>query len=391
MAPSPFPVSHSTSIPSKAQQVTNSISAVDMFCGIGGLTHGLFRSGIRVNAGVDIDKSCRYAYEANNEAQFIAKDIRSIASSELEEFYFQDTVKLLVGCAPCQPFSSHTRKNKSRKRDSQWGLLAEFQRLIEGLLPEIVAIENVPSLQGKDVFATFVSKLGELKYHVFPTMVYCPEYGIPQTRRRLVVLASLLGDISLLPRTHSRAELPTKTSPTRASSLQPQETLDSLQTVRAAIGDLPEIGDGQVSKEDSLHRTRKLSSLNKERIRQSKPGGTWLDWEDSLRAPCHQRESGQSYKSVYARMRWDEPAPTITTQFYNYGTGRFGHPEQDRALSLREGALLQTFPRTYDLVDPSLPISFQRLGTHIGNALPVQLGTVIGQSIAVHLEEACNG
>ena len=391
MTPLHFPMSHHTTISSKTQQVISSISAVDMFCGIGGLTHGLLQSGIRVNAGIDIDRTCRNVYELNNAAEFIEEDIRSIGISELERLYSKETLKLLVGCAPCQPFSSHTRKNKSRKKDPQWGLLAEFQRLVEGLRPEIIAIENVPSLQRKDVFTAFVSKLQDLKYQVYPTVVYCPEYGIPQTRRRLVVLASLLGDISLVPRTHARFRISSTISPTNASSLQPQENLKPLQTVRAAIGDLPEIGDGQISNEDPLHRTRKLSSLNRERMRQSKPGGSWLDWDDSLRAPCHQRESGQSYKSVYARMSWDEPAPTITTQFYSFGTGRFGHPEQDRALSLREGALLQTFPRSYDLIDPSIPISFQRLGTHIGNALPVQLGTIIGQSIMEHLEEVCYG
>jgi len=369
-----------------------SISAVDLFCGIGGLTHGLLQSGIRVNAGIDIDKTCRYAYEQNNAAQFIAEDVREISISTLRNLYSPNTIRLLVGCAPCQPFSSHTRKYKNRNQDSRWKLLADFQRFVEGVSPEIIAVENVPSLQKQGVFTTFVSKLHELNYSVFPTIVYCPDYGIPQTRRRLVVLASLLGDISLAPNTHASAHrLPADTPTMEDLSVQQLDSLRPPKTVYATIGDLPAISDGQISSEDPLHRARALSSLNKERIRQSKPGGTWLDWDASLRAPCHKRESGQSYKSVYARMSWDEPAPTITTQFYNFGTGRFGHPEQDRALSLREGALLQTFPRSYDLIDPSLPISFQRLGTHIGNALPVQLSMVIGHSIREHLEQVCNG
>ena len=234
-------------------------------------------------------------------------------------------------------------------------------------------------------------KLHELGYHVCQTMVYCPDYGIPQTRRRLVLLASLLGNITLAPKTHARSPRLSANTLTRNPSMQRQEALKPLQTVHTIIGNLPAIGDGEICREDSLHRTRTLSSLNKERIKQSKPGGTWLDWDASLRAPCHQKESGQSYKSVYARMTWDEPAPTITTQFYNFGTGRFGHPEQDRALSLREGALLQTFPNGYDFIDPNLPVSFQRIGAHIGNALPVRLGAVIGHSIKGHLEEVWNG
>ena len=374
--------------PGETDQVSSSISAVDLFCGIGGLTHGLMQSGIRVNAGIDIDRTCEYAYERNNTAQFIAKDIREISSTTLKKLYYPDTVRLLVGCAPCQPFSSHTRKDKNRNKDSRWGLLFDFQRLTEGVIPEIIAIENVPSLQSQSVFTAFVSKLHELGYHICQTMVFCPDYGIPQTRRRLVLLASLLGDISLAPKTHTDSHrMLVDTTPTGGD----HRTLMPFRTVHVAIGHLPALDDGQISKKDPLHRTRKLSPLNKERIRQSKPGGTWLDWDASLRAPCHRRESGLSYKSVYARMSWDEPAPTVTTQFYNFGTGRFGHPEQDRALSLREGALLQTFPESYDFIDPSLPFSLQRLGAHIGNALPVRLGAVIGSSIKGHLEEFCDG
>ena len=114
-----------------------------------------------------------------------------------------------------------------------------------------------------------------------------------------------------------------------------------------------------------------------------------MDWDEELRAPCHKRESGESYGGVYARMSWDNPAPTITTQFYNYGTGRFGHPEQDRAISLREGALFQTFPPDYEFIVPELPFSIKRLGTHIGNAVPVDLGIVIGKSIQANIKECC--
>lgn len=389
ITPKPLPESHLPSVLDGTVQASDSITAVDLFCGIGGLTHGLLQAGIDVSAGIDIDETCKYVYEENNKSRFIAKDICKTSSSDLKALYSKNTVKLLAGCAPCQPFSSHTRKYKNRKEDARWGLLTDFQRLVEGVSPEIVAVENVPSLQKQDVFTAFVSKLHELGYQVFQTVVYCPDYGIPQTRRRLVLLASLLGEIAFTPRTHARSHELTAGTPGLFSKLA--RSLKPLPTVRATIGELPEIEDGQICREDPLHRTRSLSSLNKERIRQSKPGGTWLDWEASLRAPCHQRESGQSYKSVYARMSWDEPAPTITTQFYNFGTGRFGHPEQDRALSLREGALLQTFPEDYNFFDPSLSISFHRLGTHIGNALPVQLGTVIGHSIREHLEEVCNG
>ena len=350
------------------------ISAVDLFCGIGGMTHGLQQANINVSAGIDIDKTCRYTYEKNNQTQFIKKDICSVTNAELAVLYPQGAIRLLVGCAPCQPFSSHTRKNRDRDKDERWGLLAHFERLVEGVKPEMVAIENVTPLRNQRVFTDFVEKLDSLGYYIYQKSIYCPDYGIPQKRRRLVLIASLFGKVSPLSQTHA---------------CFPQAELNPLPTVQATIGDLPAIADGQISDGDPLHRSRKLSSLNKERMKQSTPGGTWLDWDVALRAPCHKKESGQTYKSVYARMKWNEPAPTITTQFYNFGTGRFGHPEQDRALSLREGALLQTFPQEYDFIDPNLPISFVRLGVHIGNAVPVQLAAIIGQSIQVHLKEVC--
>jgi len=157
--------------------------------------------------------------------------------------------------------------------------------------------------------------------------------------------------------------------------------------VRDRIGELDVIAVGEVSTADPLHRTSRLEDINLKRIKQSKPGGTWRDWDEDIRSPCHKKDSGKSYSGVYARMSWDTLAPTVTTQFYNYGTGRFGHPEQDRALSLREGALLQTFPPGYEFIDPELPFSIKRLGTHIGNAVPVRLGYIIGKSIMEHIKE----
>jgi len=156
------------------------------------------------------------------------------------------------------------------------------------------------------------------------------------------------------------------------------------------IKKLPRVDSGGVSPNDPLHRARRLGPLNLKRIRASKPGGTWHDWPEDLRADCHKKESGASYKSVYGRMQWSEPSPTITTLFHGFGNGRFGHPEQDRALTLREGAMLQTFPETYAFAEHGAPISFDAIGRHIGNAVPVDLGRVIGRSIARHLASTSN-
>ena len=351
---------------------SKSISAVDLFCGVGGLTYGLQQAGIKVNAGIDIDETCKYAYEQNNGAKFICEDISSVTGEDISSLYPEGDIKLLVGCAPCQPFSYHMRKDRNRESDDRWGLLAKMQQLVEDTKPELISMENVPPIQKQGVFTDFVDVLADLDYHVHHEVVYCPNFGVPQKRRRLVLIASKFGKINLLSETHA---------PSKQNRLKPY------RTVEEAIGNLPAIEDGEICETDSLHCSRMLSALNKERIKQSKPGGTWLDWEPELRAPCHQRESGKTYTSVYARMEWDNLAPTITTQFYTFGTGRFGHPEQDRALSLREGALLQTFPPDYEFIDPSVPISHIRLGIHIGNAVPVQLATVIGQSIQKHLEK----
>lgn len=342
-------------------------TAIDLFCGIGGLTKGLSLSGITVQAGIDIDDSCRFAYEKNNNAQFINCDITSLQGEQLEALYPDNTIRILVGCAPCQPFSKYTnRYRKDGPTDDKWKLLYSFARLVQEVNPEIISMENVPELESKKVFADFVSTLKELNYYVDWKIVYCPEYGVPQNRKRLVLLASRLGEIKLIPPLYDSEHYP---------------------TVRQAIGNLSALKDGEQDANDLLHRACRLSSTNLKRIRQSTPGGTWRDWDEELQLECHKKESGKTYPSVYGRMSWDEPSPTITTQFYGYGNGRFGHPEQDRALSLREGAILQSFPPDYVFIDNDHPSNRREIGIHIGNAVPVELGRAIGISIQQHLQE----
>ena len=354
-----------------------SISAVDLFCGVGGLTYGLRQAGINVVAGLDIDERCKYPFEENNDATFISKDIRKFTDAELSELYPKGSIKLLVGCAPCQPFSAHTRKNKDRSSDERWSLLDDFGRLVEKVNPHLIAFENVPLIRKENIFTNFCNKLRSLYYYLHPELiVYCPDYGIPQKRRRLVLIASTWDKFELLPKTHSSS---------------PEDGLLPFQTVEDAIGDLLKIDDGVEYQQDRLHRSRKLSDMNKRRIKQSNPGRTWKDWDEELRLPCHQKPSGKGYTTVYGRMEWDNLAPTITTQFINLGSGRFGHPEQDRALSLREGALLQSFPKDYKFIQPDSPITVSRIAAYIGNAVPVQLATVIGESIQKHVKENANG
>lgn len=343
-------------------------SAIDLFCGIGGLSYGLEKSGIPVVAGIDLDNSCKYAFEENIDGEFLSIDIAELTGDEINRKYWKDDdkIKILVGCAPCQPFSTHSNKNKDKQNSNKWHLLDEFKRLVDETNPAIVSMENVPNLSNQQIFKDFVEFLVDKEYCVSFSKVFCPDYGIPQRRRRLVLLASKYGDIKLIPKTH---------------------TPENYVTLRQAIEHLPPIEAGEVCNNDPFHRTSSLSEINLKRMKASKPNGTWLDWDEELRLACHKKDTGKTYKSVYGRMAWDEPSSTITTQFYGYGTGRFGHPIQNRALTIREAAILQTFPLDYKFCKDEEDISMARLGIHIGNAVPVDLGFVIGKSIQIHLGE----
>lgn len=347
-------------------------AAIDLFCGIGGLTKGLEQAGIKVVAGIDFEPNCQYAYEENNNSIFIKKDITTLTTTELQSLYPKDTdIHILAGCAPCQPFSRYTQRyRKEGYKDEKWRLLYSFGSLVKQTLPEIIAMENVPELEKTNVFFDFLANLKECGYNVFHKVIFCPDYGVPQNRRRLVLLASLLGKIVLIPPTHTPSEY---------------------VTVRDAIGDLPPLVAGSTDPNDIMHSATQLSKTNLNRIRQSVPGGTWRDWDESLQLKCHKKSTGRTYPSVYGRMSWDAPSPTITTQFYGYGNGRFGHPDQDRALSLREGAILQSFPRDYKFIQSTEILNKHQLGIQIGNAVPVRLGEAIGKSILDHIRRYRNG
>jgi DNA (cytosine-5)-methyltransferase 1 len=258
------------------------------------------------------------------------------------------------------------REGDEWQKDGKWKLLYSFAKIVEKVEPSIVSMENVPELIAEKVFYDFCITLKRFGYKVSHSIVFCPDYGIPQLRRRLVLLASKLGEIRIIP---------------------PTQTPDKYLTVKKCIGKLPKIAAGEQDGKDLFHCSAKLSEKNIERIKSSKPGGTWRDWDDSLKLKCHKKKSGKTYMSIYGRMSWDAPSPTITTQFYGYGNGRFGHPEQDRALSFREGALLQSFPPNYAFINTEQPFNQREVGIHIGNAVPVELGRAIGISIQNHIRE----
>jgi len=346
---------------------------VDLFCGIGGLTHGLVTENFQVDAGIDFDQTCQYAFEANNNTVFLHKDVTQLRPRQLSALYEKKKRKILVGCAPCQPFSIYNHKNgkdkKKQNADSKWKLLYSFADLIEKVKPDIISMENVPLLvkfnKGK-VFNDFITRLKKSGYEVTWQIVNAQDYGVPQRRRRLILFGSKYGEIKLIDKTIKDKQY---------------------KTVRDAIGHLPPVEDGVPHPNDNLHRARKLSDLNKRRIQATREGGFWREWDKDLWLACHTNNSGDPFRSVYGRMKWDEVSPTMTTYCTGLNNGRFGHPQQDRAITLREAALLQSFPENYQFVDPEVPISAQTLARHIGNAVPVGLGIAIAKSIKKHIEE----
>ena len=342
---------------------------IDLFCGIGGLSYGLKCQGMKILAGFDLDYTCQYAYETNTGGKFYYRDVKTISGDEINKLYSQkkNVIKVLAGCAPCQPFSSYAFKNKNKDKD-KYNLLYEFGRLVKEVHPDIVTMENVPAIASfklKSVLADFVEVLQNEGYNVKYKVVYCPDYGIPQTRKRLVLLASRLGNIDLISPTHKK---------------------ENYVTVKDAIGHLPPLEAGQGCPTDALHRCRVLSPLNLQRLKSTPYGGSWKDWPADLMLECHKKESGKRLGSVYGRMVWEEPSPTMTTLCTGIGNGRFGHPVQNRAISAREAALFQTFPITYKFFPNEHEVSLTKASRYIGNAVPPKLGEAIAQSIKNHIE-----
>ena len=342
------------------------VSAVDLFCGAGGLTYGLLQAGIRVEAGVDVDGQVEHAYTTNNPGvRFLRSDVSEADHALIGELFAPGKHRLLGGCAPCQPFSKLTQ---GIKKHSAWDLLDSFGRIVSGIKPEVVTMENVPELadRGRGVFHRFVGILEGLGYHVDWRIAQCREYGIPQSRRRLVLLASRLGEISV---PEGAYKYPSR-----------------WKTVRQAIGDLLALEAGGKDPADPLHVASQLSPLNLRRIRATPhDGGNRHDWPDELVLDCHRRKSGERYHSIYGRMWWDRPAPTMTTLCTGIGNGRFGHPEQDRSITLREAALFQSFPRSYEFWPPDSKLNRSAVSRMIGNAVPPKLAKALGNAIIRHV------
>jgi DNA (cytosine-5)-methyltransferase 1 len=233
-------------VPSKITDV----AAVDLFCGAGGLSHGLASQGIDVRVGLDINPACAYPYAANNSGAFVLRDMATLNAGHLAEYWKGADVRLLAGCAPCQAFSTYTQARR-KAEDDRWALVDHFVALTCTAMPDLVTMENVPGLLTHRRFDRCVKRLVRCGYSVSVTVVDSAAYGAPQMRQRLVLLASLLGSLDLISPAKFRAKR---------------------KTVRDAIGGLEPLKAGQTSPNDPLHVASRLSPLNLKRIRHSEPG-----------------------------------------------------------------------------------------------------------------------
>jgi DNA (cytosine-5)-methyltransferase 1 len=340
-----------------------SIKVFDFFSGCGGTSKGFQQAGLDVRLGIDIDMDAGKTYKLNfPSAGFICDDIRNIQPKQLAEYIGERNEPLLFcGCAPCQPFSKQNRQKS--ENDPRINLLGEFFKFIDHWLPEYIFIENVPGLQKiKDVASTplgnFLQKIQALGYHydlrVFPALWF----GVPQTRERLVILASKSAKISLPSPTHGVGKKP-------------------FSTVYDWIGHLSPIEAGQRDSFDKEHVAASLSPINLERIKATTEGGNRQSWPEHLKLECHKNHTGHS--DVYGRLSWHKPASAMTTRCISYSNGRFGHPEQNRALSVREAACLQTFPMDYVFYG-----SLASKSKQIGNAVPPLMAQAVGRQIIEH-------
>lgn len=341
------------------------IHVIDFFSGCGGTSLGFRQAGMKIAAGIDCDADAARTYRRNfPEATFIERRIEDAEDDVADVIAAQpEGLLLFSGCAPCQPFS---RIRRDGIQDRRRGLLDYFGGMIERFHPALVFVENVPGLEGRAVhtgpFQGFLRLLRQLGYHFDFRIVSSQEYGVPQYRRRLVVMASLFSTPPFPDPTHG-----------------PGAPSDTFSPAWEWIRRFPPLSAGEAHASIPNHRAARLSQLNLQRISATPPGGGRQDWPPELVLDCHKRMSG-GYTDVYGRMHKDRPASALTTRCISLSNGRFGHPEQDRAISVREAAALQTFPNDFVFEG-----SFISGAKQVGNAVPVLLARRFGEAFVRHV------
>lgn len=346
------------------------LTAIDLFAGGGGLTVGLKRAGFEVVSAVEKERHACATYRANHpEVHLLEKDITEVSGDDLKSHAEHGVIDLLAGCPPCQGYTS---LNKDGIDDPRNKLIFEISRLAEEIMPRAIMMENVPGLttKGKDLYENLKAKLKDLGYKLDNSaeVLQAADYGVPQERRRLVILAGLEFEIELPSPTHSK---------------DGENKLPHWKSVADAIGGKKYIGApltlseakrmGDIEHSD-WHVVRDLSEQNQRRISAAVPGQSWAAIPEHLRPECH-RGDYIGFTNVYGRMEWLQPSPTITGGCTTFSKGRFGHPVKDRTISVREAALLQTFPRDYLFDIPYM----EHVCNVIGNALPCDFAEVLSR------------
>ena len=331
------------------------------------MSYGLQQAGIEVLGGIDFDIKCKETYEANVKGgKFVHSDVFKVSPASIAEILNYKTTKehnenlILIGCTPCQYWTQmNTDKTKSRKSKN---LLVEFVRFVDYFQPGYVVVENVPGIyknRTASKLTFFLKWLSDQGYVYSAKIRDTSKYGIPQKRKRFTLIANRNSEVIIVPKQSDRKI-----------------------SVRQVIGQhngFPPVPAGHRDETDFMHTVAGLSSLNKKRISKvNKDGGTRFDFanDEELQLECFKGKD-HVYRDTYGRMKWDDLSPTITTKFYNISCGKFGHPEENRALSLREGAALQCFPNTFKFKTKSIADTARI----IGNAVPPEYARIIGEAI----------
>lgn len=337
-------------------------TVIDLFCGCGGASLGLKRAGFRILAGIELANAPAEVFHLNHpEIRLYNSDIRDIDPFDLmDELELRiNELDLIIGCSPCQGFSRIRTKNRPNSADDPRNdLVLDFVRFVESLLPKVVVYENVPGLKNDSLYNSLIRRLQRAGYSVTAGVLDLSDFGVPQRRRRLIIMGS------------------------QQSPLEPLKFTGKVKTVRDTIGKLPSPSNSR----DPLHRSITVHSEDvlKKISKIPRDGGSRMDLGPDEQLPCHKRTDG--FKDVYGRMSWDKPSPTITRFSINPSKGRYLHPCENRAISLREAALLQTIPRSYKL--PLGDYGRVAIASMIGEALPPLFAKHLGNHIYRHLDSA---